>query len=948
MSAAAATSSTNRKSWIAAILVVIGLIGLTRSEYTRLQSTTPVLAQGAFWGCVDVNGDALAAGRAVTLSLPRDARMLIDVVEDESTRFRSLRIDAQRAAETTALEIVVRERAEGALVVRVGAQADRGVSINYRDNSGKQVELARKDDVDLVGPTFRPFKTDVTFAGDMIRVAVNDVEAVTAKTKWAAAGKLSVAARGGPALLSALRFDGVRELSASNPSGTSFERRVAFDVPPGQPGSALAPPAVWPAVLREFTVYLGALAWIVLLLRAFCRGSPRWRVWPRVLATLLAPVCAYFAIGLFGSVSPYSPITALLYPIGFVLALNALGGAVRGDDSSAASAWSRLRPWLVALPLLALASMQFAGYAERFFSISVQMEQACVGHTPPPPHTQTEPFALALDTAYVIDGKYRDFDLTCKLTLAEGSIAHLRTRASSTASQEGIALVVSADPRVASGFVLEGRKEYAYADGAVAPVAPNTPHALTIRARGREFVATLDGQEFANAEFRLFGEGAIVVMTHRGSGTVSELSVTTPAENAPAATIAADRWRAIGWGLAFWALYTLLCVVFSKVALARAAEVGALVLAPTAAMFLGNPMSGPFSPWSIVGALAASSLPALLFPLVHSSRMRGPAFVLFVALIAGADVLAYQAAAERTWPPTDDEVNAVAIDSWEGDRMDADLLPLQHPLVRRWNFWLAKHEFRDRKVALKKEPGVIRIVSLGTSSTYGYRAKEPYGHRLETKLKAAGKNVEVIVAAWPGASGSRLLPFFEHVMLEFEPDILVLSLFHNDAVALSQIDEMEYFQRITAPEYSRSWLDRLKDRIAVRRGASAYETWLNEVSTARGLKEPTAVEGVSPPTRWRAMLEGFVKVTSEHGVKLVLVKEPVMDPDRLWRRQFFAVMDQVAAAANVPVLDPMLDIQRQGGSRLFMDAVHPYDPGHEVIANSLLPGVTAVVDSLGK
>jgi lysophospholipase L1-like esterase len=96
------------------------------------------------------------------------------------------------------------------------------------------------------------------------------------------------------------------------------------------------------------------------------------------------------------------------------------------------------------------------------------------------------------------------------------------------------------------------------------------------------------------------------------------------------------------------------------------------------------------------------------------------------------------------------------------------------------------------------------------------------------------------------------------------------------------------------------------------------------------------------------MLEGFVKVTSEHGVKLVLVKEPVMDPDRLWRRQFFAVMDQVAAAANVPVLDPMLDIQRQGGSRLFMDAVHPYDPGHEVIANSLLPGVTAVVDSLGK
>lgn len=777
MSAASAASSRTRNAVILTSLVVIGLLGLGRSEFVRLQRTTPVIAQGAFWGCVDAAGDPLAAGRGANLQLPRDARMLIDVVENDTTRLRTVRVDAQRAAETTALEIVFRERTDGALLVRVGAQADRGVSVSYRDASGKQVELARKDDADLVGPTFRPVKTEISFAGDMIRVAINDVEAAAVKTKWAAAGKLSLAARGGPVLLSAFRVDGVRDISAAHPEGTSFDRRVAFDVPAGAPGSALNPPAVWSALSREFTVYVGALLWAALLLRAFCRTAPPWRAWPRVLARLIAPACAYFVLGFFHAVSPFSPITALLYPIGFVLALNALGGAVRGDDASPRGVWSRVRPWLVAAPALGVALFQFAGYAERFFSINVLMEQACVGHAPPPPHAQPGPFALALDSAYVVDGKFRDFDLRCQLTLAEGSIGHVRMRASSTASPEGIALVVSTDPRVESGFVLEGRKEYEHAGDRAGQVTAGTPHELSIRARGRSFVATLDGREFAAAEFRLYGEGAFAVMTHRGSGTLSEVTVTPPATNEPAATIDADRLRAVVPGFAFWLLYVVLCVVCLRVSFAHAAEVGALVLSPVAAMFLGNSISGPFAPWPVVGALAAASLPALLFPLVHSARMRGPAFVLFIALIAGADVFVYQAAGERAWPPGDDEVNAVGIDTWEGDRIDPDLLHLEHPLVRRWNFWLAKHEFRDRKVALKKEPGVVRIVSLGTSSTYGYRAKEPYGHRLETKLKAQGKNVEVIVAAWPGASGSRLLPFFEHVVLQFDPDILVLSLF---------------------------------------------------------------------------------------------------------------------------------------------------------------------------
>jgi lysophospholipase L1-like esterase len=68
----------------------------------------------------------------------------------------------------------------------------------------------------------------------------------------------------------------------------------------------------------------------------------------------------------------------------------------------------------------------------------------------------------------------------------------------------------------------------------------------------------------------------------------------------------------------------------------------------------------------------------------------------------------------------------------------------------------------------------------------------------------------------------------------------------------------------------------------------------------------------------------------------VLIKEPFVGPGRLvWREEFYAAIDTVAAEYGLPVVDPGPDIAAAGGASLYMDNVHPTAEGCEVIARTL-------------
>ena len=83
-----------------------------------------------------------------------------------------------------------------------------------------------------------------------------------------------------------------------------------------------------------------------------------------------------------------------------------------------------------------------------------------------------------------------------------------------------------------------------------------------------------------------------------------------------------------------------------------------------------------------------------------------------------------------------------------------------------------------------KRPGVIRIVCIGDSSTFGWGVDDEYTYPslLEARMsRAGGPDVEVFNLGIPGFTSRHGLGVLRHYALELEPDIFVFSFGANDA-----------------------------------------------------------------------------------------------------------------------------------------------------------------------
>ncbi|MDP8256697.1 MAG: GDSL-type esterase/lipase family protein [Candidatus Alcyoniella australis] len=91
---------------------------------------------------------------------------------------------------------------------------------------------------------------------------------------------------------------------------------------------------------------------------------------------------------------------------------------------------------------------------------------------------------------------------------------------------------------------------------------------------------------------------------------------------------------------------------------------------------------------------------------------------------------------------------------------------------------------RGPEFALPKPPGVLRVVLLGDSSTFGWDTplEKTYGRLLEDALQQrfSGQTIEVVNAGEPNFSSWFGLIHLEHRVLSFEPDLLLVSFGRND------------------------------------------------------------------------------------------------------------------------------------------------------------------------
>lgn len=901
---------------LAALLIQAG-------SAARVQSLDPRLAaRGSFWSATSAEGAPLTLDQPPDkgLVLTSNARIHFDPAVIGNGRRARLDFTLLRMVDEAHAEVRFCDDGESAYLLKLGPQASFGVSLLLDRSGARPISLARAEGADRIGKARERFAASLTIDGPRITLAIDGDTVLDTTDAALSSGDVALVARTG-----ALRVIDMGCVPGGEAGGPT--QREDF--------RSLAPAVVWPVVARRTLAGVLLLAFLALWLRSLCLIAPAAGRLGVATGLLAAPLAIAAIVAACSSL----PLPRLAVPLLLIGALPALLHLRPDRHLGDADPTARTRPWrLVLVIAIALCIVGGASLRMRQGQLRPWLAQLQLARVEPPatPHADAQTSTLRADNALEIPGRFRDCEVRAQVALTPGALLEVRLRAQ---GPEGVALLLSADDRVASRFVRETRDGFADIGSSSTALTSSLSHELVIVCQGSRFTATWNDELIARANEPLFPAGAIALLAARGTATVGDIRVT------PMAAAPAGLPRAV----------PLLSAVLAPIALlvALAFVIARLLHRPWLPTLAGTALSAlpfalgcalirggsPLEAW-LASHLALAAIAMLIAPALMHLRTTGfLRFQAVAALAISVGTLGFLTLRHTAWPASIAAQNALTCLAWSGERLHGDLLHHEHPLLRRWNGYLVDHRFKRRAVSLSKPPGTIRIISLGSSSTFGFGVDSDYPTLAEQRLNQAGDlpQVEIINAAWNGAVGNRLLQLLRNVLLEFRPDVVTLSLYYNDAVNLTQLDEAAYLERITAPDYRRSLLDDLRERIRITAGAGRFEQ-LHRAAQAAAMPEPVRWDApfAAPPERFRDLLREFASLGREHGFQLVLIKEPIAgDRERIWKREFRAAMDQVGAESGLRVVDPTPALLEQGGAALFSDEVHPYADGHRIIAEVL-------------
>lgn len=186
------------------------------------------------------------------------------------------------------------------------------------------------------------------------------------------------------------------------------------------------------------------------------------------------------------------------------------------------------------------------------------------------------------------------------------------------------------------------------------------------------------------------------------------------------------------------------------------------------------------------------------------------------------------------------------------------------------------HGFRGPDFEAEKPAGVLRVICLGGSSTFGYTNtdEETYPRLLEGLFagrRPFEEQVEVLNAGIPHATSSNIRAMVEEELLGYDPDVFTFYSGYNDAVlpvAETRVQEL-----------SRK-LDEVSALYAVIRKLVNEMQWAALEHRWTGYQPSMAREQVELQVslhdeRYRDNLTRVLDLAAEHGVEVVLVRQPM-------------------------------------------------------------------------
>jgi lysophospholipase L1-like esterase len=281
--------------------------------------------------------------------------------------------------------------------------------------------------------------------------------------------------------------------------------------------------------------------------------------------------------------------------------------------------------------------------------------------------------------------------------------------------------------------------------------------------------------------------------------------------------------------------------------------------------------------------------------------------------------------------------------------------------------------FRGAEVPRNREPGEVRILSLGESTTFGFGLKwtETYSHLLELLLREAGYNVRVLNAAtrgWTTYQSARYLELriemlrpdivlFYHELNDFLPTTVRGISFRGAGLTDSQVVRMlrGWANRLIERSRFMTWLRlaivRRQALPVLRKAAIDNRQDLLNVGLLPYLELPDVPLGhpkpwmenphhlVRVPDREREdLLRGVIDTTRRHGAQLLFL-HPVYPVSK----RHVCLQTRLAEKENVPLIDledvilkDAVAAGRQKSDYFFpKDIFHANLMGHATIARAV-------------
>lgn len=251
---------------------------------------------------------------------------------------------------------------------------------------------------------------------------------------------------------------------------------------------------------------------------------------------------------------------------------------------------------------------------------------------------------------------------------------------------------------------------------------------------------------------------------------------------------------------------------------------------------------------------------------------------------------------------------------------------------------------RERDVNIDKAEGMYRIAGIGDSVMFGWgvAAEETYLRLLEEALNAQasrGRRYQALNFAVPGYNTAMEVATFEHKVLPFQPDLVVLHFVDNDFTLPAFLRPPENPWDIE----NSFLLDFIRRRFG--NGESDFDDDLVDIQSPRPIERRTYSQysQMVGPTGFRTALIRLAELTKPRNIPVLILiggagKTQRAIVERAAKKLGFSTV-RVKPYVEQYVEEHNLRAERERNSDLFSISAtdhHPNPIGHRIYANALL------------